>query len=395
MNNNKRVGNFKSSEVLLLICITCIVSLFVGSFVTKNLDNKKVSNTSSDKYVDELIENYNYIVDNYYDEIDKEKLVDGALEGMLSVLGDDYSMFLEGNALDYFNIQLDGNYDGIGVRIYKIGDKIVILDVFEGTPAYYAGLNVGDVIVSVDGVEYSDTGILSTYIRNNQKNNFNFVILRNDEELEINVTRSKVIIPSISSKIFEKSNKKIGYIDIDIFAQATSAQFRNALNELENENIDSLIIDVRDNSGGHLTTAISIISEFLDSSHIIYQTDTKGDIKKYYSVGKVDKKYPIVILQNEYSASASELLSITLKEEYGATIVGENSYGKGTVQEIVENGNTEYKFTTKKWLSPKGNWINEVGVIPDIEVKLNDSYYNDPIEDNDNQLSEAINYLIG
>ncbi len=191
----------------------------------------------------------------------------------------------------------------------------------------------------------------------------------------------------------KKNGKKIGYIYIGIFANATTKQFETKLKELEDEQIDSLIIDVRNNSGGHLTTAVSILSNLLDKTHVIYQTETKNKTEKFYSNGKQTKTYPIVVLQNNASASASELLSIALKEEYGATVIGNVSYGKGTVQELVNSNSAEYKFTTKKWLSPKGNWINETGVKPDIEVEQGDSYSDNPIDENDTQLQAALNYL--
>ena len=132
----------------------------------------------------------------------------------------------------------------------------------------------------------------------------------------------------------------------------------------------------------------------MDSTKVIYQIESKGKTIKYYSKGKTTKTYPIVVLQNNESASASELLSAALKEEYGATIIGENSFGKGTVQELVTlPDGTQYKITTKKWLTPTGNWINGTGVTADIVEKLNDSYNETPIEANDNQLQRAIEYL--
>ena len=133
----------------------------------------------------------------------------------------------------------------------------------------------------------------------------------------------------------------------------------------------------------------------MDSKHVIYQTETKGIVKKYYSNGDVTKKYPIVILQNGNSASASEMLSAALKEEYGAITVGETSYGKGTVQELLDlDDDVEYKITTKKWLTPKGNWINKKGVSVDVEVSLSEEYIENPSEDNDNQLIKALEEIV-
>lgn len=204
-----------------------------------------------------------------------------------------------------------------------------------------------------------------------------------------------MVIKSVASKIIEKENKKIGYIYISIFSNTTAAQFKKELDELKKQGIDALIIDVRENSGGHLTTAVGIISELVSSEKVIYQIEKDNKKSKFYSLGKNDFEYPIAIIQNSNSASAAEMLSISLKENLQAIIVGETSYGKGTVQELnyLSNGDS-YKYTTKKWLSPNGNWIEGKGVVPDVEVKLSNEYIDDPIDEKDNQLETAINELI-
>ena len=332
-------------------------------------------------------------MDNYYDKIDSESLMDGALDGMIASLGDDYSTVINSNS---FDAQLEGNYQGVGIEIYQDDNRIVILSVFEGSSAAKAGLKAGDVVLSVDGIDYSDkvSSDITDYISKSKSSTFEFGILRGNETLTFKLERGNVTIPSVSHRIFEREGKKIGYIYIDIFATATISQFSEALLDLEKQDINGLIIDVRSNSGGHLTTVVDILSNFLDSKKVIYQTETKDKTKSFYSKGAETKKYPIVVLQNSLSASASELLSISLQEQYGATVVGETSYGKGTVQELVRSGDTEYKFTTKKWLSPNGVWIHEKGVAPDIEVSLDLSYYENPTDENDNQLQTAINELL-
>ncbi len=392
MNKKDEKVVFHTAEVVALIIITCVVGVAMGFFLGNHVDHTLVANFSENEYVSEFLKNYEYIVQNYYGEVDSETLMQGALNGMLASLGDDYSTVITS---DTFDAQLDGNYEGVGIEIYRTGNAIVILNVFDNSSASNAGLQAGDVIVSIDGIDYSDksSSEVTSYIQNSKAESFQFEVLRNGEAISVTLQRSNVIIPSIESKTFEKNGKKIGYIYIDIFANATTSQFTEALLSLENEKIDGLIIDVRDNSGGHLTTAIDILSNFLDSKNVIYQTQTKTETKKFYSKGKVTKEYPMVILQNRNSASASELLSICLQEQYGATVIGEVSYGKGTVQELVATGDTEYKFTTKKWLSPNGVWIHEVGVTPDIIVSLDDSYQTQPSEQTDNQLQTALNYL--
>lgn len=392
MKKSVKKAEFHVAEVITLIIITCIISILMGFLLGNRVIKENGFNEIQDQNVSEFLKNYEYILEKYYGEVDSKKLMEGALNGMLSSLGDDYSMIIDS---DSFDAQLEGNYQGIGIEIYRQEDKIIILNVFDGSPAEKAGLQTGDIINKIDGVDYNnkETAEITNYIKNSKTGIFKFEVLRGSEILNLTIERTNVTIPSISKKIFERNNKKIGYIYIDIFATATISQFENALKELEKEKIDSLVIDVRGNSGGHLTTVVDILSNLLDSKHVIYQTQTKTNTKRFYSEGSKTKTYPIAILQNKSSASASELLSVALKEEYGAVVIGENSYGKGTVQEVVTSGNTEYKFTTKKWLSPKGNWINGTGVTPDIVVSLESAYYENPCDETDNQLQTALNEL--
>ena len=391
-NKIKEKNTFTTIEVVSLIIISVIVSLVMGGLISSNLNKGKTVN--NDKDLQEFIKNYNYIIDNYYDEVDKKELLNNALKGMLDSLEDDYSYLLDESDSSNFNIQLEGQYQGIGIEIVSLtnGD-IIIYNVFEDSPADKAGLKVEDIILKINDEDFSKKtpSDISSYIRDSKDKEFVLEIKRNNEIKKITVQKQSVTIKAVKSKIYNKDNKKIGYIYIDIFSNVAYKQFKEELQKLEKEKIDSLIIDVRDNTGGHLTTATNIISLFLDSSHVIYQTETKTNIKKYYSVGTVTKKYPIIILQNENSASASEMLSAALKEEYGATIIGKISYGKGTVQEMLELSNgSEYKITTKKWLTPKGNWINKKGVDVDIDVSLDDKYKDNPTDENDNQLQKAI-----
>ena len=386
-------NDFHTTEVIFLLVLTAIISLIVGYFLNYKKE-EKVTDTNLNK----IIDNYNYIVDNYYEDVDKAELAKGAVKGMLSSLGDEYSELLEQDDNRSFYINLEGTYDGIGIEIYNDeNNNIVVLGIIENSPAEKAGLQIGDIIKQIDDKSLENTNIkeLTNYVQENKNDTYNLIVVRNGEEMNITIERQTITIKSVSSKVIERDNKKIGYIYISVFANATGSQFKKALQELEEQNIDSLIIDVRNNTGGHLTTAVSILSNLLDSKKVIYQIEKNKKTTKYYSSGTVTKTYPIVVLQNGNSASASELLSSALKESYGATIVGEKSYGKGTVQELVDLGSDDnYKFTTKKWLTPNGNSINKEGVKPDIEVTLSEEYSANPSDDNDNQLQEAINYLL-
>ena len=395
---NKKIvekKTFSTLEVIILIIISVIVSLAIGCLLTYNLNKQSYSTLSNNKK--KILKQYDYIVDNYYEKVDEKKLSDGAIKGMLESLGDDYSYLIDEESSDNFDIELEGEYKGIGIEIYKDNDSnLVIGKVFEKSPANKAGLKEGDIILEVDGTDCSKTepSKIAEYIRKGTKKTFTIKIDRKGTKKEFTINKDTVTIKSVTSKTFNKNNKLVGYIYIGLFSNNAYEQFNNALNELESKKIDALIIDVRDDSGGHLTTATKILSLFLDRRHIIYQTNTKGKIEKFYSSGKVTKKYPIVVLQNNNSASASELLSAALKEEYGAIIIGETSFGKGTVQELNDiSENTEFKITTKEWLTPKGNSINKKGVNPDYEVKLSDNYYKDPSDSNDNQLQKALEII--
>lgn len=396
MQAKKIKNNFNVKEVIFLIIITCIVSLVMGY----NLNNKNFENNNVQKndIMEEIYENYKYIKENYYEEIDDSTLLKGAIEGMVNSLKDDYSISIDEESSDNFNARLNGSYSGLGVEITNdVNGNIVITEVFDDSPAKRAGIEVLDVIKKIDeqSFENKKTSELTEYIKSSEKEKFIITLLRNNEELTFELVREIVNIKSVINEVKTIDNHKIGYIYISIFAENTAEQFKTSINELESQNIESLIIDVRYNTGGHLTTVVDMLSCLLDSNKVIYQIEEKGKITKYYSKGDITKKYPIVVLQNGESASASELLSSALKEQYGATVIGEKSFGKGTVQKLItlENG-IQYKFTTKKWLTSNGTWINEKGVDVDIEVKLNDEYIENPNDENDNQLQEALNYLI-
>ena len=380
---------FKTSEVIALLLLTCLVSLLMGGVVVYRINYNNSKNI--DKELKEFIDNYDYITSNYYDDINKSDLIDSAIAGMLNSL--DKNSSYVGTDDDSFNIYLEGNYKGIGIEIYiNDKDELVIYKVIDDSPAAKAGLKAEDVIVSIAGKKVKDleTSEITKIIKSQDKK-FEIVYLRDGEEKTASVEVSDVFLDSVASKIIEKDDNKVGYIRVSIFASNTGDQFKKELDKLESDGIDKLIIDLRENSGGHLTTAEDIISLFLDSTHPIYQIESKGKTRKYYSKGKKDKDMKIVLLVNGGSASASEVLTSALKEQLGSIVVGEKTYGKGTVQELqtLPSGG-KYKLTTKKWLTSKGKVVDNKGIDPDVEVSLDDSYYKDPNDDNDNQLQKAI-----
>lgn len=398
MEENKK--QFKLSEVITLIIITLIIGFIIGLSLFKvALENKEtIAIKNNDQELKKFIDNYNYIIDNYYGELDKKELIDNAISGMLESIDDPYTTYIDESSSNTFSTTLEGSFEGIGIEIVNDSDNnIVVYSVIKDSPAERAGIEPLDIIKSINGksLQGISTSDFVSMIKTSETPIVKLEINRKNETITMEVKREKVTISSVESEIFEKQGKKIGYMYISIFANNTYSQFKKQLEELEQKGIDRLIIDVRSNTGGHLTAVENILSLFLDSSHIIYQTEDKTGIEKTYSKGNITKQYKIVILTNESSASASEILAATMSEEYGATLVGKHTYGKGTVQELKALPDGEqYKFTTKKWLTPKGNWIHGKGVQVDVEVEFNKDYYENPTHDNDKQLQEAINTIL-
>ena len=389
VNKRKEIPIFKTKEVIFLLLLTAVIGLTMGGVVTYNVTLK---GEKIDDELQEFITNYDYIVDNYYGDVDKTKLIDSAIAGMLNTL-DKNSAYVGGTDSN-FSIYLEGTYKGTGIQVYNDdNNNVVIYSVFEGTPASKAGLKAGDVIVKLNDKDTTNMTIsdFSDLVKK-QKGSFNITYKRDGKEKTVKLKADTVELKSVSSKMLDN---KIGYIRATIFANNTYEQFKKELTDLESKNIQGLVIDLRGNSGGHLSAAEQIISLFLDSSHPIYQIKSKEGQSKYYSTGKETKKYKIAILIDGNSASASEVVTSALMEQYGAVVIGEKSYGKGTVQELQTLPNGEqYKLTTKTWLTSKGKVIDGKGINPDYEVKLDDKYLEDPSDDNDNQLQKAMQIIL-
>lgn len=366
MKNKK--NTFKTSEVVFLVVTTCVLSFLMATLIVKNKVIKV--NYIEDEYIEKFSEQYNNILDNYYQDVDKDKLIDKAIKGMIESLEDPYATYFNADEAKNFNIKLNGSFEGIGVEIVKLTDgNIGILTVYEDSPAAKQGLKAGDVITKLNGQSvYNITTIqLASFVSENK--NTKITVLRNDDELEFELSKGNVIIKSVTSDIIEENNKKIGYIKIDIFALNTYNQLKQELINLENHNINSLIIDLRDNSGGHLSAAEDILSLFLSKDNVIYQMKKNNKIEKFYSKGEKNIQYKIAILVNSNSASASEVMTAALKENLNVNVIGQKTFGKGTAQELITlSSGEQYKFTTKEWLTPTGKSINGVGITPDIEV---------------------------
>ena len=395
-NKNKERELYTSKEVIIVMIFSIGIGILMCFGGISIITGKNYLAVTKD--LKKVVDTYYAIVDNYYGELDRDKLIDGAVEGMISSVGDTFTSYSDTDSTSSFDETINGSYEGIGCTVATLEDgTISVIDMFEDSPSYKAGLKVGDIILKVDGESYEgkNSNDISNYIKNSGKSKIVLTVKRDNEEKDISINLSKVEIPHVSGKVIEQDSKKIGYIKISLFASNSYKQFKNKLDELEKSNIDDLIIDVRDNSGGYLSSVTDICNLFLDKGKVIYQLeDSKGQVKKKDTT-KEKRKYDIVVLINGGSASASEILASAIKESYGGDIVGTNSYGKGTVQQTKKLlDGSMIKYTTQKWLTPDGNSINEVGVTPTKVVELNEEYFNNPTTENDNQLQEAIKLIL-
>ena len=384
--------NNKENKILKYMIVS-IFSMIIGSIVTYFCSNNTFIEKRDSKF-DMLYKTYDIIKNEYYKDVKDEVLVEGAINGMMSSLGDPHSVYFNKKAKEEFDTELTGSYYGIGAEITSTNDgKAVIKKVFDKSPAKTAGLKENDVFVSIDGesVEGKSISDIANTLRSEKKEKSIIVVNRDGKKLSFEVTKANVTLFSVSSEMLDNN---IGYISVNIFGQNTYDEFTKALNDLEKENMKSLIIDLRGNNGGYLTTVTNMLSIFLDKDKVIYQMQTKTGKKKYYSIKNGSKTYKVVILIDNESASASEIMASAMSEQYGAILVGEKSYGKGTVQitKDLKNGGM-IKYTIQNWLTSKGKSIEKNGIKPDYEIKLNDEYANNPTKENDNQLQKAIDLL--
>lgn len=387
---------FNTVEVAVIVIISMLFGVVIGSAITNS--KKNIAGTRVSPEMQEFVATYNSIKTNYYNKTSDKKLMNAAIKGMVNSLDDPYSIYMDKKETTNFNQTVSGRYSGIGATISSKDGKNHIVGLFDGSPAKKAGLKEGDSFIKVNGQDVStyDLEKLTNMIKGKPNTKVTITVLRGDKEITKTITRQAIDIPSVESKIIEKENKKIGYIYISAFSSNTYEQFKKELKKTENKKIDSLIIDVRSNPGGHLNQVTKILDLFMSKNKVLYQTEIKGNRIKKYSDTKENRKYKVGVLINSGSASASEILAGAFKESYdNSVIVGTKSYGKGTVQKAYQLATgSSIKYTTEKWLTPKGNWIDKKGIEPTYNIELTEEYRKDPNDDNDSQLQKAIEVLI-
>ena len=360
-------------DILILIVVVAIVScLLTGIILNKQYRKSGIlldESLSADKNIQGFINTYEEIVNNYYEEVDKEGMLDAATKGMLNYLQDNYSIFLTDTAAESLSETLDGTYQGIG--IVEIGN--VVFDVYKNSPADKAGIKPNDEIIKVNGKEINDENYqnISSYLYKDKSNGI--IVKRDGKELTFNLSFATVVIPSASSTIIKSKDatKNIGYIGLNTFSKLSFEEFENELKKLEKEsNIVSLIIDLRNNSGGYVLSAANIASLFLKKGQVIYSLQSQSDMRVIKDETNENRNYEVVILVNSRTASAAEILTAALHDSYGAKVIGVKTFGKGKVQNVKATNNKIIKYTAAKWLRPNGECVDEKGITPDIKVDI-------------------------
>ena len=387
-------SKFSIFEVVIIIFISIVFGMIVGYVLTYT--RSPLGSVKSNSKLSEIISTYNSIKDNYYKEIDEDTLVNAAVSGMIGSLDDNYSNYMDSSTTDSFNESVEGSFVGIGITIMYDGEYNKIIAVDDKGPSNKI-LKVDDLIVKVSGKDvrgiYGDD--LKKLIRGKVGTAVKIKVLRNNKYLTFSIKRTNIEIETVKSNYFDVESKRIGYLDVDVISSNTYKQFNKNLKRLENKNIDSLIIDLRDNPGGHLSQTKEILSMFFNKKTVLYQLKDKDTKKKIYSSSNETRSYPIVILVNDGSASASEIITSCFMENYNnIKVVGTTTYGKGTVQQSHQlSTGTSIKYTVQEWLTSNGKSINEKGIKPDEELIMNSEYYSNPTYNTDNQLQKAIEIL--
>lgn len=388
-------SKFSIFEVIIVTFISIIFGIIVGYILTYT--STPIKAIKSDPNLEEIISAYNTLKNNYYDDVNEVSLADNAIKGMVSSLNDSYSSFMDNKTAESFNESVDGYFVGIGVTIMYSDGYNQIIKVDDSGPGDKAGLKVNDIILSVDG--NSVKGVygeeLTSLIKGKSGSKVKIMIKRGNVTKTVTVKRGIIEIENVTSHLLEENGKKIGYINVAVFASNTFKQFRKNLSRMEKKNAEALIIDLRDNPGGHLSQTRDILSMFFDKKTVLYELQNKNKVSKIYSSSNDTRNYPIVILVNGNSASASEVMASCFNDNYkNATIVGTKTYGKGTVQQTVKlSSGTSFKYTTEKWLTSKGKTVDGVGINPDINIELDQRYYSNPTYENDLQVQKAVEIL--
>ena len=394
----------KIYKIIMIVAIAVFITFMVTSislytYFVNNPISITSKSSSSSKDIAGTLQKYKEIIDKYYlGDVDEEKLKEGAIKGYIEGLGDPYTEYISADEMEDYLSDTMGNFVGIGIYMVKNTEKgkIQVLAPIKGSPAEKAGIQAGDLILTVDGVDYSadEMTIASNKIKGEEGTTVTIEVLRGTETKKYELKREKVKVNQVEGKVLSNN---IGYINFTSFDETTADDFKAKFEELNKQGIKSLIIDLRNNGGGIVDQALQIADYVADKdSVLLYEVDknNKETVKK----AKTDPiiNMPIIILTNENTASASEILAGALKDLGKAKTVGTTTYGKGVIQQILKlSDGSGLNVTIEEYQTQNRNKIHKIGIAPDEEVKLPDSVTNvlNVTESEDTQLQKAIEML--
>ena len=391
-------------KIIMLVILTAFITFMVTSlsmytYFKQNPTLQFVKGEKSD--IDTYLSKIKKAIDKNFlwqDKIDEEKLKDGAIKGYVEGLGDKYTEYISKDEMKKFTENINGSFMGIG--IYMIADessgKIIVYHPIPDSPADKAGIKAGDIIASVNGVEYGydDFNTIADHIKGEVGTKVKLVIERDGKNIDFEIERAKIETNPITSKMLEKD---IGYLNLPSFDKDVSKKLKEKIDDLTAKGAKSLILDLRNNGGGMVDECEEITDLFLDKDKTIMTTkDKKGNVQKSVTKNKKTYDLPLVILVNENTASASEILTGALKDNNRIKVIGTKTYGKGVIQSVFNlSDGSGLKITTAEYFTPNGIEINKKGITPDIEVKLPDTVKSVYAveEKDDTQLKKAIEEL--
>lgn len=373
------MNHFK--KVVTLIMTTAIsfstTSAFVWAQEATTQPIKEEPLTAEDfKQIEEV---YNSIINYYIEDVEKEVLLQGALDGMVSALEDPYSEYLDADEAMQFDDTVEGSFFGIGIQIMSQSGQIIIISPINDTPAEKAGLQANDIILEADGISLTDmnTNEVVKHIRGEEGTTVNLKIQRGSQTFEVTVERAEIPIISVTGEVDEQ-HSDIGFVQISQFSSKTAEELKKTIEDLRADGVNKFVFDLRNNPGGLLDQAMIISNMFLENNDIMVQMQEQQNEPRAYvandaAYGTFQVTEPYVVLINEGSASASEILAAAISENTEHLLIGKTTFGKGTAQNITNQSDLgELKLTIAKWLTPNGNWIHQTGITPHVEVEPNE-----------------------
>lgn len=371
----------KTIIAVLLIAIISSISTLGLIYYALGFNEQGFSNLMR------FITAYRFIETKYVNDTDDVKLIDGAIDGMVKSLNDPHSNYLSPKMYKTLMEQTEGSFAGIGVVMGMDNEqKIHIVGIMENSPGQKAGLQEGDEILAVDGVPVTQMAFdeVAAHVRGQAGTDVVLTIMRDNANQDITITRDNIKLKTVGHKMLDNN---IGYIQIVSFSEDTANEFNEAYNDLKNQGMKALVLDLRNNPGGLLTTCVEIAKKLVPKGEIVSIVNKQGN-KETYSSSLEAPEYPLVVLINKNSASASEILSGAIQDTKAGTIIGNTSYGKGSVQTILPMFEDDaVKLTIAKYYTPSGRSIDGTGITPDIEINLDEN------ATSDTQLDKALEVL--